>query len=154
MLKQLILLFTALCTLASHSIANDIEQMKIAVARKKMISIFNSPPMGTNKVKAFGMNKGDSLIVVVKPKENKDYYKVVIDDGLHGWVANSDIKVLKNSKVYTFDELTIKYGAQENSFGTIFGEKIPPTETLEMSISFKDKLSTNTDKETVKRHSK
>lgn len=154
MLKKIILFFATLCSLSTFSFAGDIAQMKIAIAKKKMISVFNSIPMGTNQVKAFGMKKGDSLVVVVKPKENKDYYKVVIDDDLHGWVANKDINVLKDSKVYTFDELTIKYGDDEKSFATVFGEDIPPTETLEMSISFKDKLSTNTDKETVKRHSK
>lgn len=152
--QKILLVFTALCSLSAFTFADDIAQMKIAIAKKKMTSVFNTIPMGTNRVKAFGMNKGDSLVVVVKPKENKDYYKVIIDDDLHGWVANKDIKVLKDSKVYTFDELTISYGAQENSFETIFGEKIPPTETLEMSISFKDKLSTNTDKEAIKRHSK
>lgn len=153
MSKKLLLLLVSLFVFTSVSFGEELEQMKIATAKKKMISVYNKVPMGTNASKAFGLKKGDSLVVVVKPKVNKDYYKVVIDDELHGWVANNDIKVLKDSRVYSFEELEIKYNS-EDKLGIVFGEEIPPTKTLKINISFMDKIQTDAPKDEIERHTK
>lgn len=150
MFKNALLLLASLFVISS--LAGETEKLRYAITQSEPTSIYDKLP-SFKDAKAVGVRKGDTIVVVVKPKKEKKYSKVIINAEQHGWIADKDFKLLKKKSEFDFTEVEVKAVFKDNVI-VVFGEEIPPTDIIEMNTSLLDKLQTNTDKEEVKRNSK